>query len=162
PLFSSEHRLLFPVGSIVRGQVTGVNRARSRHHHGQLAFAFTTIEPPAAWTSSMQASVIETDLFSVQVGHDMKDLRIDEQGNARIVESKKRFIGPGWAFISAGRSLNATADPFGTALLGAYRNKFLKQFAGREPGFGFPASISSAMIPHVAVGLGFYGAARAV
>src|SRR4030095_15677773 len=74
----------------------------------------------------------------------------------------KRFIAPAWAFVKAERSLNATNDSFEQALLGAYRGKFLKQFAGgSESGFGLPGSISGAMIHPVGIGLGFFGAARA-
>src|SRR5262249_16685497 len=43
PLFTSEHRLIFPAGSVLLGEVSEVNPARSRHHHGRLMFRFTTI-----------------------------------------------------------------------------------------------------------------------
>jgi len=163
PLFSSEHRLIFPVGTILRGNVTEVSPARSLHHNGQLALKLTTITPPDLLMSTTpEARDIQAAVVDLQVNHDMKDLRLDKNGSVRLVESKKRFIGPAWAFIRAGRSLNATSDSFETALLGAYRSKFLKQITGSDPGFGFPASISGAMIPPVGIGLGFYGAGRSI
>jgi hypothetical protein len=163
PLFSSEHRLIFPVGTVLRGTVIEVNPARALHRNGQLALKLTTIAPPDLLTSSApQQEDLEAKIVDLQVGHEMKDLRIDKDGSARLVESKKRLIGPAWAFIKAGRSLNHNEDSFATALFGAYRGKFLKQFIGGEPGFGLPASISSAMIPPVGIGLGFFGAARSV
>src|SRR5262245_46248580 len=74
----------------------------------------------------------------------MKHLQFDQGNTARLVESKKLFIAPAWAFIRAERSINATADPLGTAVLGAYRGKFLRQVigTGETSSFGLPASIS--------------------
>src|SRR5262249_44823977 len=130
--------------------------------HGQLAFTLTAIAPPDSWTSALSHSQeIETSLVSIQVNHEMKDLRIKERNTTGIVESKKRFIAPAWSFIRAERSLNHSADAFGTALLGAYRSKFRKQVPGAGgSGFGLPASISGARFPPVGIGFGFYGAAR--
>lgn len=164
PLFSTDHRLIFPVGSRVRGTVTQVTSARSRHRNGQMAFNLTTIEPPdSLMFAALQAHEVKGSLVSLGVTHDMKDLRISENGTARISESKKRFIAPIWSFIKAGRAVGASADSFETALLGAYRGKFLKQVTGGGgSGFGLPASISGAMVPPVGIGLGFYGAARSV
>ena len=165
PLFDSSRRLIFPVGAVMSGTVTEVKPARSRHRHGQLAFNLTTIAPPGLLAAvSANAQSVEGSLLSVHVPHYMKDLRINESGLAHIVESKKRFIGPAWAFIKAERAIGHTADPFEKALLGAYRGKFLKQVTGTGSGsgFGLPASIGGAMVPPVGIGLGFYGAARSV
>src|SRR4030095_6293251 len=96
--------------------------ARNWHRNGQLAFKFTTIQPPASLTSltssASPAQEVEGSLVSIQVAHDMKDLHINENGAARIAESKKRFIAPAYAFVKAGRAVNASADPLGQALLG--------------------------------------------
>jgi hypothetical protein len=163
PVFASEHRLIYPVGSLLQGQVTEVDRARKLHHNGRLAFTFTTITPPVLWMSDAMATrEIEGILAGIQIGRSMKGLHLDSDGGTRIVDSKKRFIAPAWAFIKAERSLNATADPFGTAVLGAYRGKFLKEVTGGSPGFGLPASISGAMVPPVGIGFGFFGAARSI
>jgi len=161
PLFSADHRLLFPAGSTVRGKVTEVKAASAWHHNGQLAFNLTSIEPPDLMNSvTPHSQDVEASLVSIQVAHDMRHVRINEEGQARIVESKKRFIGPAFGFIKAGRSFNNSADSFGQALLGAYRGKFLKQATGGDPGFGLPASISGAMVPGVGIGLSVFGAAR--
>jgi hypothetical protein len=164
PLFSSEHRLIFPVGTILTGNVTEVSPARSLHHNGQLALTLTTIAPPDLLNSTTPESQnIQAGVVDLQVNHDMKDLRLDKDGSTRLVESKKRFIGPAWAFIRAGRALNASSDSFETALLGAYRSKFLRQVTGSEgSGFGLPASISGAMFPPLGIGLGFFGAGRSI
>jgi hypothetical protein len=163
PLFSTDHRLIFPVGSKLRGNVSEAKAAHALHHNGQLVFNLTSIEPLDLLNpTTPHPRQIQTSLVNIQVAHEMKDLRINENGTARIVESKKRFIGPAWAFIKADRALGSDADSFGRALLGAYRGKFLKQITGGEPGFGLPASISGAMVPPIGIALGFYGAARSV
>jgi hypothetical protein len=163
PLFSPSHRLIFPVGSKLRGQVTEVTQARKLHHNGQLAFNFTSVVPPDSLTSgAVQVRQVDGSLVSLQVTHDMRHLRIGADGSTRIAESKKRFIAPAWSFIKAERSINHSANSFETALLGAYRGKFLKQVTGSDPGFGLPAGISGAMMPPVGMAFGFYGAARSV
>jgi hypothetical protein len=163
PVFSSGHQLIFPVGSSLRGEVINVNHARSFHRNGQLAFMFTSIEPPAMFTlDSTTQQAVDGTLVSAEVGHDMRHLHIHGNGT-RIVESKTRFVGPAWAFIKVDRAVGATADSFDEAVLGAYRGKFLKQAVGQESStFGLPASISGAMIPPVGITLGIVGAARSV
>ena len=160
PLFSSDHLLIFPAGSMLHGDVLHVTAAKAWHRAGQMDFRFTSIEPPSSLSKTSTAQQISASLVGVQVGHDMKDLRINEQGAARIAESKKRFIAPAIAFVKAGRSVTASSDDFETALLGAYRSKFLKGISGSGPGFGLPGSITGAMIPPVGMGLSFFGAAR--
>jgi hypothetical protein len=150
---------------MLRGQVTEVTSARGLHRDGELGLSFTTIAPPdSIRTSVMGPHRIAGNLTSVHVTHDMKDLRINDNGTAHIVESKKRFIAPVWSFIQAGRSIGDSADPFRSALLGAYRGKFLKQMSGRSSGsgFGLPASITGAMVPPVGIGLGFFSAGRSL
>jgi hypothetical protein len=161
PLFSSDRRLIFPVGTKVEGKVTAVKHARSFHRNGQLALTLTTIEPPDSLISAaIHAQNISGSVVDLQVGHDMKNLRIKDGDTAKFVESKKRFVGPAWAFISAARSVSADEYSFGSAVLGAYRNKFLKQVTGGESRFGLPAGISGAMFPPVGMGFAFFGAAR--
>lgn len=163
PLFSSDHRLIFPVGSRLRGEVLDANAARKWHRHGELALEFTAIERPVSlMQGTLQAQRIEGHLASVQVAHDMDDVRISEKGGARISESKKRFIGPAYALVKAGRAIGDSADPFARALLGAYRSKLTKRIARNDPGLGLTGSITGAMIPPVGIGLGLFGAARSV
>jgi len=164
PLFSEDDQLIYPVGSKLHGEVLEAKAARMRHKHGQLTFRFTTIEPPVLLTLPLRpAELIDGSFVSINVAGKMDDLRISEAGEARIKESKARFVAPAMAFVTVFRAVDATADPFGQALLGAYRSKFLKQFTGgKGSGFGLPASITGAMFPPVGLGLGIYGAARSV
>jgi hypothetical protein len=163
PLFSSDQQLIFPVGSRLIGEVLDADPARSLHRHGRLEFVFKEIEPPVFFApAAATGQDIEGNLVSIEVEHAMRNLRIGEDGEARISESRKRFIGPAWAFIGAGRSISSHADSFDKALLGAYQSKAIKGISGGESRFGITGSITGAMVPAVGVGLGFYGAARAV
>jgi hypothetical protein len=164
PLFSQHGRLIYPVGSRLLGTVTEIKPARSGHHNGQVSLSLTTISPPdSGLPGQLLSQNITGELVSLQVNHEMKNLVINKTNTARIVDSKKRWIAPAWALIKAERSFGASADSFDEALLGAYRGKFLKQFAGgAESGLGLPASISGAMFPPVGIGLSLYGAARSI
>ena len=163
PLFSSDHRLIFPVGSRLRGEVLDVSAARKLHRNAELAFTFTTIEPPL-WMASGTFPVqdIEGRLVGVQVARDMDDVRINHEGETRVSESAKRFIAPAYAVVKAGRAINDNADPFSVALTGAYSGKATKLIGGNNPGLGLAGSISGAMVPPVGIGLGFYSAARSI
>ena len=165
PLFSESHRLVLPAGARLRGTVTEVTPSRSWHRNGQLSFSFTTLSPSTAcMCGQLYPQEVDGSLVSIQVTHEMKDLHIQDKNTTRILESKtKRLIAPAWSLIKAERSIGSTADSLETALLGAYRGKFLKQVAGGgDSGFGLPGSISGAMIPPVGIGLSFFGAARSV
>jgi hypothetical protein len=163
PVFSEDHQLIFPEGSRLRGEILEVKAARMWHRNGQLAFEFATIETPASEMFGPPVmQQISGHLASVQVAGDMKDVRINDDGETRISESKKRFIAPAYALVKAGSSINSSADPLDRALIGAYQSKVTKGIKGSDPGFGLPGSISGAMIPQVGIGLGVYGASRAV
>jgi len=164
PLFSQHGRLIYPVGSRLLGTVTEIQPARSRHRNGQVSLSLTTILPPdSGLPGQLLPQNITGELVSLQVNHEMKNLMINKTNTARIVDSKKRWIAPAWALIKAERSFGASADSFDEALLGAYRGKFLKQFAGGDgSGLGLPASISGAMFPPVGIGFSLYGAARSI
>jgi hypothetical protein len=166
PLYSSDQRLIFPAGSIVRGEVMNVKSAKKFHRNAELTFQFTTIEPPPEFNGGPEgghnAQSISGHLNSLVLSHEMNDVRIGKDGGTRISESKKRFISPAYAFFKAGRGIDSSADSFGTAVLGAYQSKATKQLTGGQQGLGLPGSITGAMVPHVGLGLGIFGAARSV
>jgi hypothetical protein len=166
PLFSGNNRLIFPAGSRVHGEVEQVIAARKLHHHGRLAFRFTSIELPASMALGTMLDQplqqFEGNLVAVQAPSSIKNLHINPEGVARIQESKKRFISPAISFVNAGRSFDASADSFGQALSGAYLGKFLGGFIGRDSSLGLPANISGAMVPPLGIGLHLFSAARAV
>jgi hypothetical protein len=161
PLFASDHRLIFPVGSKVLGTVEDAAEAHKGHHNGRLALRFNSIVPPEGFVENT-ARGIDGYLSAVQVDRNMDNIRISGDGQMRVFESKKRFIGPGYALVKAGRSINADTKSFDDALAGAYGSRLTKQFSHSNSGFGLTGSITGAMIPPVGIGLGMFGAARSI
>lgn len=163
PLFSRDHRLIFPVGSLLRGKVLSARAARSLHRNGELHFEFTSIEPPDLGISETSSERnVDGTLAGVHIGTDMSGLRVDASGDTRIAESKMRFFAPAYATLKAGFALNATADPVGRAFASAYTDNFMSAVVGNGPGFGILGGVSAAMIPPVAIGFAFYGAAGSI
>lgn len=163
PLFSSDHRLIVPVGSRLRGEVLDVSAARKWHRHGELAFRFTTMERPVSMaTRALPVRKIEGYVVSVNGAGDRDDTRVNEEGETRISESRTRFIAPAYALLKADRAIHDSGDPFDRALAGAYGSKVTTQIAGRDPALGLAGSISGTMVPAVGIGLGLNGAARSI
>jgi hypothetical protein len=166
PVFSPEHHLLFPAGSKLSGTVLDVTAARKPHHDGKMSLSFSTLELPVEFDLPAQpARSVQGSLAGVHVPSAVSGLHVDNQGNAWISKPKMMsFIDPAIAGVSAGTSVNASANSFGHALVGAYGHKFLKQFGDNSPSisFGIAGGISGAMIPPLGMSLGFFSAARAV
>jgi hypothetical protein len=94
PVFSAEQQLIYPEGTILRGEVTLARPARMLHRNGQLRFLFESVQPPAAETTPLLAS-----LQSVHASGDDR-VAIDEEGGATLTNSKTRFIAPTLAILA--------------------------------------------------------------
>jgi hypothetical protein len=161
PLFAPDNRVIFPVGSTVLGRVDEVSEAHKGHHNGKLVLKFTSMVAPKEFVGNT-ARDIDGYLSGVKVGRDMDDVRISDDGQIRVSESKKRFIAPGYAVVKAGRSINADTKSFDDAVAGAFSSRLTKQFSHTRSGFGLTGSIVGAMIPPVGIGMGMFGAARSI
>jgi len=100
PLFAPDHRLLFPEGSRLLGEVTDAHPARWFHRNGKLRIAFRQIAPPGAATQYIQGFV--TELESDFSAH----LALDQEGAARATSPKTRLIFPAVAAAVAGLSFH--------------------------------------------------------
>lgn len=100
PVFSSDHVLLIPEGSRLRGEVVEVKRARSFHRNGKLLFVFREIQLPAAAAQSVQGY-----LDSMEVDFD-GHLALDSEGAAHVSSPRTRFIFPAMAAAAAGLSFH--------------------------------------------------------
>jgi len=161
PLFAADHRLIFPVGSKVAGTVEDAAEAHKGHHNGRLALRFTSITAPEEFAENGSRE-IDGYLSAVHVDQNMDNIRISGNGQMRVSESKKRFVGPAYALVKAGRSINADSKTFDDALAGAFSSKVTKQFSHSSTGFGLTGSIAGAMIPPVGIGLGMFSAGRSI
>jgi len=163
PLFSRDGLLIYPVGSRLVGEVVSVRRAAALHHNGELSFKFTRIEPLLSiYLGVRPAQKIEGSLAGALVGNAMNQLRIDQEGAARITNSNGRFLAPALALFNLSQGFNSSADSWSQAIEGAYGGSVLKRVLGADPGFGLPAGVAGRMVPPVGIALGLYSAGRSV
>jgi hypothetical protein len=100
PLFSADHRLIVPEGTLIEGTVTQVKPARRLHRNGQLRFLVETIRRSPGEPSPMLAS-----LSSVEVSGDAS-VTLDDEGGTTVKNPKTRFIAPALAVLALRANLD--------------------------------------------------------
>jgi len=155
PVFSDSHELIYPEGTILAGEVTVANPARSMHRNGQLRFLFESVRPPAASPEPLLAS-----LHSVHASDDDK-LEIDEEGGAKPTNSKTRFIAPTLAILALRANLDdhEHLDPDGDGHM-IHSSSPGAQSVGGAIGFGLAGIPLSLAWRPVGVALSAVGAVR--
>ncbi|HWD97862.1 MAG TPA: hypothetical protein VG345_02445, partial [Bryobacteraceae bacterium] len=131
PIFSSDHKLLLPEGTLLTGHVRHVQKARWFHRGGQLRFTFDRVEPPA----SISVAAISTERSQLQLAAAETDpqshTKVDSEGNAKATEPKSRLLGPAVALIVASRAADNDVGRHGTATsTGNYGGRSLGGFSG--------------------------------
>jgi len=163
PLYSLDHRLIFPAGSKLQGKVDHVDRARLFANGARLAITFTKIEPPISLMSAMsQIREIHGHLVGIETPIDLNQLRLDQNGLAQVARTNQRFFAPAFAFAGAVPMLSAAGSGFGAAFAESYGTSFFSRVLGGGTGFGIPGAIAGMMVPPVGVGMGIYGVGYAV
>jgi hypothetical protein len=94
PLYSANHRLIFPEGTSLAGEVTFAKPAASMHRNGQVRFLIERVQPPEAESAPLLAS-----LYAVEARQDDR-IVVDDEGGAGATSSKTRFIAPVLAIMS--------------------------------------------------------------
>ncbi len=94
PVFSADHQLILPEGTVLEGEVTYATAAKRFHRNGQLRFLFERVEMPAGDASPLLAS-----LQSVHASAD-ENLVLDDEGGATMTDSKTRFIAPALSLLA--------------------------------------------------------------
>lgn len=157
PVFSSDHRLILPEGTLLSGEVTFAKGARRFHRNGQLRFLFESVKVPEQAEESLRAS-----LYSVQVGGGER-LLLDDEGGATILGSKKRFVAPALGSVALAATLHSGLD-YNTDGLGpeTQYGMFESQAVGGFLGFGLVGAGLSKLSHPVAIGLGAVGLARSL
>jgi hypothetical protein len=137
PIFSADHQLILPEGTRLTGEVTVAKPARRFHRNGQLRFLFDSVQTPQRETRTLLAS-----LHSADVSAD-DHLAVDEEGGARVADSKTRFVAPALAILAlAGATrvheheLDADDAGFGTGAVGRTAGDPGAQRLGGFFGFG--------------------------
>ncbi len=100
PQFSKDHRILFPEGSRLLGQVVKAQKARFLHRNGKLLFIFCQIQVPSAEPQTIQGYLegLEADWGA--------HLALDSEGTAQPTALKSRLIFPVIAATVAGLSFH--------------------------------------------------------
>ena len=179
PLFSADHKLVLPEGTLVNGSVLTAKKARWFHRGGRLRFNFQAVEltpqtqelmsaPPAAPPAASENPKPEKKLeirtegaLSAAEGAN-SPVKVDKEGGVQASESKKRFIGAAAALFVARRA--ADNDPIRNssgAITGQSQNIGGRTLGGGM-GFGLLGSIAAQSSRNVGAAFGYYGLAWAV
>jgi hypothetical protein len=163
PLYSTDHRLIFPAGSKLQGEVAEAHASGLLERGGQLSITFESIEPPLTIISSMsQIRNIQGRLVGIEAPADLNQLRIDENGKAKVARTKERFLAPAFALAGAAPMLGSTSSSFGSAFAESYGTNAFSRILGGNTGLGLPGGIAGMMVPPVGLGLGAYGVGYAI
>ena len=107
PLFSKDHRLLIPQGSLLHGEIVDAKAARRFHRNGKLAFVFRQLQVPGNAERSIQGY-----LDSAEADFDAH-LALDSEGGVRASSPKSRFLFPAIAVAAAGLSFHQDVNAQG-------------------------------------------------
>jgi hypothetical protein len=157
PLFSAKHELLSPAGTRLTGKVTLTRRARMFHRGGQLRFAFdeiqsATFERPAP-SQRAQAQMVGAE-------EETAGVKIDQEGTAKMTESKTRFLRPAIAGLIAAKSMDE--DTGKQTASGSASPNYSGRSLGGFSGFGLLGSAVARGPRPIGAVLGFYGLAWSV
>ena len=103
PLITNS-QLILPEGTLLKGSVLQVQRARRLHRNGQLRIVFHEIAPPKSAEQHVEAS-----LEGVEVKDD-QHLSLDSEGGAQTTTPKTRYLTTGISLALAASSLAPDAD----------------------------------------------------
>lgn len=178
PVFSSEHKLILPEGTLVEGTVVEARPARWFHRGGRLRFTFKEVQLPEEMMALRESAPAPADSVSGEPHPQLKfrteanlnaaesdaksPLKIDSEGGVQTKESKTRFLAAAAAVIVA-RSAGDN-DPIRNSshqVIGQSQN-----VGGRTVGGGFGFGLLGIGIAQssrwVGAAFGYYGMAWSV
>jgi hypothetical protein len=151
PQFSTDHRLLIPEGSRLRGEITEVRAARRFHRNGKVLFVFRQLQTPGSASQSIQGY-----LEGVEAGWDAH-VALDSEGALRVRSPKTRFLFPAIAIAATSLSFHQDFNAQGVPD---------QDIAGRAEsgavGLGLIGTVLAQTSRTLASGIAFSGAAFSV
>jgi hypothetical protein len=169
PLFSPDHKLLFPEGTRLIGTVVVAKKARSFHRGGQLRFNFQRVDLPPE-VASLRLAAPRPEPMQTQAilagaeGNGTAPVKVDSEGGVEAKESKTRFIAPVISLLLATRASDNEhhhdADDTG-ANMGGKANVSGRTMGGGL-GLGMLGAAVSQSSPYVGMAFGYYGLAWSV
>jgi hypothetical protein len=169
PLFSADHRLVFPEGSRLIGTVVVAKKARFFHRGGQLRFNFQRIALPPEVANLRPAAPPPEPLKTQAIlagaeGSGRAPIKVDSEGGVEAKESKTRFIAPVISLILASRAADNEhhhdADDTGGNTAG--NANISGRTLGGGLGLGMLGAVVSQSSPYVGMAFGYYGLAWSV
>jgi hypothetical protein len=167
PLFSPDHKLVFPEGTSLTGTVVLAKRARFFHRPGQLRFNFQRIDLPEEvarmrFASPAPAPLTTPAILAAAEGSGTAPIKVDSEGGVQAKESKTRFIAPVISLMVASRAAdndaghhNASGATGGDANVGG-------RTLGGGSGFGMLGAMAAQSSRYVGMAFGYYGLAWSV
>ena len=169
PLFSPDHKLVFPEGTLLTGTVVLAKRARMFHRPGQLRFNFQRIDLPeeVAHLRSTSPAPMNTPLTTPAIleaaeGSGTAPIKVDSEGGVQAKESKTRFIAPVISLMLASRAADNDAGHHNAAgATGGDANVGGRTLGGGS-GFGMLGAAAAQSSRYVGMAFGYYGLAWSV
>jgi hypothetical protein len=157
-VFSADHQVILPEGTKLTGEVTLATPARRFHRNGQLRFLFETVQVP-----NQQPAPLLGALHSIDASED-DHVAVDDEGGARLENSKTRFIAPALSLMTLHASMehdgHSFADPDGDGTIKNAGSGAGSRGVGGFIGMGLIGAVVGQIIRPVGIAMGAYGAAR--
>ena len=171
PLFSADHRLILPEGTLVEGSVAVARKANWFHRTGRLRLTFQSVvlTPQTAELRNAAVNTAETTerklQFRTQATVSAAEggngpVKVDSEGTVQAQESKTRFIGTAVALLITHRA--ADNDTGKAGVNGNNNPNVSGRTLGGGLGFGLLGSIAAQSSKNVGMALGYYGMAWTV
>jgi hypothetical protein len=163
PLFSPDHKLIYPQGTLLTGTVVVAKRARLFHRPGVLRFNFQKVDLPpdleAARSVTPAALATRATLDAAEGSH--APVKVDSEGGVQAKESKTRFLAPAISLVLASRAADNDAGRHNSAG-GAGEPNVSGRTLGGGMGFGMLGALVSQSSRYVGMAFGYYGLAWSV
>jgi hypothetical protein len=152
PVFSAEHHLILPEGTLLLGAVLQAKAAQRFGQSGELRFSFKEIQLPSGVRSKMRGELAAAD------GDKAANIKIDEEGGAHASSPKAKYLVPLAIVLLAQTTGESDRDGINGGGGGSVNNGI----AGG--GFGLMGRLLalSSGSRFIAYGIGYYGAARSI
>ena len=166
PLFSADHKLVFPEGTRLIGAVVVAKKARSFHRGGQLRFNFQRVDLPPEFANLRPAAPRPEPMKTQAIlagaeGSGKAPIKVDSEGGVQAKESKTRFIAPVLSLILASRAADNEHHHDADGTVDANTNVSGRTLGGGL-GLGMLGAAVSQSSQYVGMAFGYYGLAWSV
>ena len=180
PLFSADHKLILPEGTLLEGSVAVGKKAGWFHHTGRLRFTFNNVEltpqvaelqthvsdsadakKPADTISTERKLQFRTQATINGAEGGKAAVKVDSEGGVQTQDSKTRYIGTAIALLITHSAADNDAGRNHSGTNGQSSNVSGRTLGGGL-GFGLLGSIAAQSSRNVGMVFGYYGMAWTV